>query len=88
MDTGKIKIPLLGTGDMFSPLDIIKFLQFTGANGVLVARGAIHNPAIFQHKDFIWEQVQNSKSELPEELETVWKENTIAQVQQKAVEKL
>ena len=59
IDTGKIKIPLLGSGDMFSPLDIIKFLKFTGANGVLVARGAIHNPGIFNHTEFIWEQVKN-----------------------------
>ena len=57
MESGKIKIPLLGSGDMFSPLDIVKFLKFTGANGVLVARGAIHNPAIFSHKKYIWDQV-------------------------------
>jgi tRNA-dihydrouridine synthase len=57
---------------MFSPLDIIKFLKFTGANGVLVARGAIHNPGIFQHKKLIWEQVNNTDGTLPSELEAVW----------------
>ena len=50
MDSGLIKIPVLGTGDMFSPLDIIKFISFTGTNGCLVARGAIHNPQIFKTK--------------------------------------
>jgi tRNA-dihydrouridine synthase len=78
---------------MFSPLDIIKFLNFTGASGVLVARGAIHNPAIFQHKEYIWEQVlgdsggQGKKACL-EDLEAVWQENTVPDIQQKAIDKL
>jgi len=54
-----LKIPILGSGDIFSPLDIIKFLRFTGANGVLVARGAIHNPGIFEHKELIWNCAQS-----------------------------
>ena len=73
---------------MFSPLDIIKFLQFTGANGVLVARGAIHNPGIFNHSKFIWEQVKNKDLKLPDELEAAWKENTVPEIQQKAIDKL
>jgi len=38
---------------MFSSQDIIKFMKFTGSKGVLVARGAIHNPKIFSQKDDI-----------------------------------
>jgi len=48
IESGKVHIPVLGTGDMLSPSDILKFLRFTGADGVLVARGAIHNPNIFK----------------------------------------
>ena len=59
VDSGLLKIPILGSGDMFSPVDIIKFLKFTRANGVLVARGAIHNPTIFKHKEFIWKCVKS-----------------------------
>lgn len=44
IDSGLIKIPLLGSGDMLSTPDIMKFVNFTGANGAIVARGAIHNP--------------------------------------------
>jgi tRNA-dihydrouridine synthase len=50
LDTGLIKIPLLGSGDLFSPLDVHKYLTSTGAHGVILARGAIHNPGIFQLK--------------------------------------
>jgi len=50
LESGLIKIPILGSGDMFSVVDINKFLNFTKANGVIIARGAIHNPAIFVHK--------------------------------------
>lgn len=53
IDTGLVKIPILGSGDMLSALDINKFLQFTGANGAIVARGAIHYPAIFKLKESI-----------------------------------
>jgi tRNA-dihydrouridine synthase B len=50
LETGLVKIPVLGSGDLFSPLDIHKYLSFTGASGVIVARGAIHNPALFKLK--------------------------------------
>lgn len=50
LNTGLIKIPVLGSGDLFSPLDVHKFISFTGASGVILARGAIHNPAIFRLK--------------------------------------
>jgi tRNA-dihydrouridine synthase len=47
LDTGLIKIPVLGSGDLFSPLCVHKYLSYTGASGVILARGAIHNPRIF-----------------------------------------
>ena len=50
IDSGLIKIPVLGSGDLFSPLCIHKYLSFTGASGCILARGAIHNPHIFKLK--------------------------------------
>jgi tRNA-dihydrouridine synthase len=39
---------------MFSKLDIMKFITFTGANGIIAARGAIHNPTLFVDNKEIW----------------------------------
>ena len=47
LESGLVYIPVLGSGDMFSALDISKFMRVTKANGVIIARGAIHNPGIF-----------------------------------------
>jgi tRNA-dihydrouridine synthase len=63
-------VPILGSGDLFSPLDVIKFLSFSKADGVLIARGAIHNPGIFTHKEKIWQAVTELKG--ISELE-IWK---------------
>lgn len=77
IDTGLIKIPVLGSGDLFSPLDVHKYLSFTGANGVIIARGAIHNPQIFKLK----ERLLNSQVPLIQssttENEDDWKDNTV-----------
>ena len=41
-----IKIPIYGSGDLFSPGDVLTFLKYTQASGVLLARGAIHYPQL------------------------------------------
>jgi len=51
IESGLINIPVLGSGDMFSPLDVKKFLTFTKTSGVIIAWGAIHNPQIFKFKE-------------------------------------
>lgn len=38
---------LLGSGDLFSPFDVLAMLQQTGVDGVTVARGCIGNPFVF-----------------------------------------
>ncbi len=38
---------LLGSGDLFSPFDVVAMLQQTGVDGVTVARGCIGNPFVF-----------------------------------------
>ena len=38
---------ILGSGDLFTPMDCLDMIQQTGVDGVTVARGAIGNPWIF-----------------------------------------
>lgn len=43
-----LKIPVLANGGIFTSANIHKCLEVTGADGVLIARGALGNPWIFQ----------------------------------------
>lgn len=42
-----VSVPVMVSGDLFSPADGKKALEASGAAGVMFARGAMHNPAIF-----------------------------------------
>lgn len=42
------KVPLFGSGDIFSPNDAKKMLEETKVDGVMFARGALGNPFIFE----------------------------------------
>lgn len=42
------KVPVFGSGDVFSPEDAQNMLEQTGCDGVMFARGAMGNPFIFQ----------------------------------------
>lgn len=43
-----LKIPVLGSGDLFTAADVVAMLAQTGCDGVMVARGALGNPWIFR----------------------------------------
>eukprot|EP00771_Trimastix_marina_P004203 gnl/Trimastix_PCT/95.p1 GENE.gnl/Trimastix_PCT/95~~gnl/Trimastix_PCT/95.p1 ORF type:complete len:383 (+),score=54.55 gnl/Trimastix_PCT/95:302-1450(+) len=42
-----ISIPVIANGNVFSPADVVRTQELTGANGVMSARGLLQNPALF-----------------------------------------
>lgn len=43
-----VSIPVIANGDVFSGQDAARILRYTGADGVMIARGVFGNPWIFQ----------------------------------------
>ena len=43
-----VRIPVVGSGDVFSARDVVSMLEQTGVDGVMVARGAQGDPWIFR----------------------------------------
>jgi tRNA-dihydrouridine synthase B len=47
-------VPVFGSGDLFSAEDCVSMMERTGCHGVMIARGALGNPFIFQQaKDLL-----------------------------------
>ena len=43
-----VSIPVFANGDVFAPQDVVEILRVTGADGVMIGRGACGNPWLFQ----------------------------------------
>lgn len=44
-----VNIPVIANGDIFTPEDFIEVINKTGADGAMIARGAMGNPFIFRY---------------------------------------
>ncbi len=49
-----VGIPVIGNGDVTTPLQVKQMFEETGCDAVMIGRGAVHNPWIFKHsKEFL-----------------------------------
>lgn len=44
-----VNIPVIGNGDIFTPNDALKMINETGCDGIMIGRGALGNPWIFEN---------------------------------------
>src|SRR5437667_3953644 len=44
----ELRIPVWGNGDVKTPADALRMFEQTGVDGVMIGRGALHNPFIFR----------------------------------------
>ncbi len=47
----RLAVPVIGNGDVLTAAHAVRLLESTGADGVMIGRGAVANPAIFEETD-------------------------------------
>ncbi len=56
-----VSVPVIGNGDIFEPRDASKMLRETGCDGVMIGRGALGNPWIFENTINLFEGREERK---------------------------
>lgn len=59
-----VRIPVLGSGDLFTAQDALNCIQQTGVDTVLFARGALNDPSIFTKFQDLQQKIQPQKRNL------------------------
>jgi nifR3 family TIM-barrel protein len=62
-----VAIPVLGSGGIREPIDAIRFLRETGADGVAIGRGCLGNPWIFRQARDLYHGLRPARLPTPTE---------------------
>ena len=71
-----VGIPVIGSGDVFCRKDALRMMSETGADGVMIARGARGNPWIFREildKGFVKPDIDEVKEMILRQLDLMLK---------------
>ena len=44
-----VSVPVIGNGDIFEPVDALRMINETGCDGIMIGRGSLGNPWIFEN---------------------------------------
>lgn len=67
-----VSVPVIGSGDVFSPSDAVRMKEETGCDGIMIARGARGNPWIFnQIRTYMETGVLKNKPAFSEIVDTI-----------------
>ena len=70
----RVSVPVIGSGDLFGPENVKRMFEETGCDGVMIARGAIGNPFVFQQVKLYLETGEiPPKPEDSTKLATAWR---------------
>ena len=66
-----VSIPVLGSGDLFTPGDCLRMLRETGCDGIMIARGSLGAPWIFRQVAELAENGSSTPVSNRERVETI-----------------
>lgn len=60
----KVKIAVIGNGDIHNPMQAVERLKSSSCDGVMIGRGCLKNPWIFSESIALWNQSEKKDNEL------------------------